>query len=41
MQTPVIVAHQGLWHLVSGNTRLMVCKGLRIKPKVVVINTEI
>jgi hypothetical protein len=33
---PIILKHNGEYHLVSGNTRLMVCKAMGIVPKVLV-----
>ena len=37
METPIIIKNkEGILHLVSGNTRLMVARALGVKPKVVI-----
>lgn len=36
MEMPIIIKKEGVYHLVSGNTRLMVCRALKITPQVVI-----
>lgn len=38
IDAPVIVRRGGIFHLVSGNTRLMVCRALGVKPDVLIVD---
>jgi hypothetical protein len=35
---PIVILHKGKYELVAGNTRLMACRFLNIRPKIVVVN---
>ncbi len=36
MQSPIVIRHGNTFHLISGNTRLMVARALNIAPKVLI-----
>ena len=36
MEAPTILKHQGILHLVSGDTRLTISRGMNIRPKVII-----
>ena len=36
MEAPTILKYNGVLHLVSGNTRLMISRGLNVRPKVII-----
>ncbi len=40
IDAPIIVKTKSGLHLVSGNTRLMMCRAFSIRPKVLVVNME-
>jgi hypothetical protein len=40
IEAPIIMKHGSKYHLISGNTRLMVAKAMEIKPTVLLFETE-
>ena len=35
---PIVVHHKNKYHLVAGNTRLMICRAMQVDPMVVIVD---